>query len=430
MGMNRILAKVAVTMLLLALALPAAASDYTLGIFGNANEDDTINMQDVTYTELIILEYRDKTELSDAKYDGKINMQDVTQIELVILGKEKELTFIDVCEKAVTIKKPVEKIVVLSDSQADAIRVLGAEDRVVGISSGLASENTLLPVMSELPTVGGGRGQTLDYEAILDLQPDIILPSGGDEEELEKTVNPWVTVVRFDFYVPEIMAKQMMELGYILDAEDEAEEFVDFYSGTLNMIKERTEGLTEDEKPRVFYCGYISAEYQYYAITPEQWLGSVLTMAGGNNIAADLSANMVDPEWILAQNPDIIIDHEGSSLPAGYDTGDITGAKDIIEQMVSEPGWGNIKAVEDGKVYIEASDIDSGPQLFIVVAYMAKWFYPELFEDLDPEATQREYLDRFQRIEYDVDEHGVFIYPPIETDEGLAGIPDRYKGQI
>ena len=72
-----------ITMLFL-LALPAAASDYTLGVFGNANEDDTINMQDVTYTELIILEYRDQTELADGKHDGKINMQDVTQIELVI----------------------------------------------------------------------------------------------------------------------------------------------------------------------------------------------------------------------------------------------------------------------------------------------------------------------------------------------------------
>ena len=61
-------------MILLCCALPAAASDYTLEIFGNANEDDTINMQDVTYTELIILEYRDRTELADGKYDGKINM--------------------------------------------------------------------------------------------------------------------------------------------------------------------------------------------------------------------------------------------------------------------------------------------------------------------------------------------------------------------
>lgn len=30
--------------IMLLLALPAAASDYTLGVFGNANEDDTINM--------------------------------------------------------------------------------------------------------------------------------------------------------------------------------------------------------------------------------------------------------------------------------------------------------------------------------------------------------------------------------------------------
>ena len=75
MGMNTTLVGIALAMLLL--ALPVAASDYTLGIFGNANEDDTINMQDVTYTELIILEYRDRTELSDAKYDDRINMQEV-----------------------------------------------------------------------------------------------------------------------------------------------------------------------------------------------------------------------------------------------------------------------------------------------------------------------------------------------------------------
>jgi len=49
-------------MILFCCTLPAAASDYTLGIFGNANEDDTINMQDVTYTELIILEHRDRTD--------------------------------------------------------------------------------------------------------------------------------------------------------------------------------------------------------------------------------------------------------------------------------------------------------------------------------------------------------------------------------
>ncbi|MHC1576055.1 MAG: hypothetical protein ACXQTE_01755, partial [Methanosarcinaceae archaeon] len=99
---------------ILLLALPAVASDYTLGVFGNANEDDTINMQDVTYTELIILEYRDKTDLADAKYDDKINMQDVTQIELIILGKEKEITVLDSTDRIVTVEKPVKRIIPLS----------------------------------------------------------------------------------------------------------------------------------------------------------------------------------------------------------------------------------------------------------------------------------------------------------------------------
>ncbi len=41
MRIDRIL--VGTTVIMLLLTLPAAASDHTLGIFGNANEDDTIN---------------------------------------------------------------------------------------------------------------------------------------------------------------------------------------------------------------------------------------------------------------------------------------------------------------------------------------------------------------------------------------------------
>jgi iron complex transport system substrate-binding protein len=45
---------------------------------------------------------------------------------------------------------------------------------------------------------------------------------------------------------------------------------------------------------------------------------------------------------------------------------------------------------------------------------MVKWLYPELFVDLDPEAIHQEYLTRFQGLDYDLDTHGVFVYPPFE----------------
>lgn len=50
----------------------------------------------------------------------------------------------------------------------------------------------------------------------------------------------------------------------------------------------------------------------------------------------------------------------------------------------------------------------------IGVAYMAKLFFPEIFADLDPQAIHQEYLTRFLRLDYNISEHGVFIYPPLE----------------
>ena len=64
----------------------------------------------------------------------------------------------------------------------------------------------------------------------------------------------------------------------------------------------------------------------------------------------------------------------------------------------------------------------------IGAAYMAKLFHPGLFEDLDPEALHQEYLN-MQGLDYDLNLHGVFLYPPLESKNGLMGIPDRYKGR-
>jgi len=43
----------------------------------------------------------------------------------------------------------------------------------------------------------------------------------------------------------------------------------------------------------------------------------------------------------------------------------------------------------------------------------AKWLYPDLFGDLDPEQVHQEYIDRFQNVDYDLKEHGAFVYPPM-----------------
>ena len=89
----------------------ASEDDYVLGIYGNANEDDTIDMRDLTYVKLIFFGKKPETEFADAKYDGKINPLDFIQIKLIIVGKEKEITIVDSTDRIVTVKKPVKRVV-------------------------------------------------------------------------------------------------------------------------------------------------------------------------------------------------------------------------------------------------------------------------------------------------------------------------------
>ncbi|WP_305064512.1 hypothetical protein [Methanococcoides sp.] len=89
---NRFLLVSVITAILLTCVPASASEDYTLGIFGNANEDDTIDMEDMEYAERIVLGLDDQTQLADAKYDGEIDILDITQIELIMHEKEKELT--------------------------------------------------------------------------------------------------------------------------------------------------------------------------------------------------------------------------------------------------------------------------------------------------------------------------------------------------
>jgi hypothetical protein len=74
--------------LLFLAALPATTvaaeqDDFVLDIYGNANEDDTIDMRDYTYTARIILWSEDETVLADANFDGEVNVLDMTQMRQI-----------------------------------------------------------------------------------------------------------------------------------------------------------------------------------------------------------------------------------------------------------------------------------------------------------------------------------------------------------
>ncbi|MCW3128855.1 MAG: ABC transporter substrate-binding protein [Methanophagales archaeon] len=395
-----------------AIITTASEDDYVLGIYGNANEDDTIDMRDLTYVKLIFFGKRQETELADAKYDGEINPLDFVQIKLIIVGKEKELTIIDTADRIVTVKKPLERLIVLLSPILEPMRSLKLEtDKIVGVGTYIKEDNIYFPEFSECQ--GLGSVSSPDYEAILELHPDTVwiyarVGSSSSYEKIQNTLNeadPTITVLRIDGYRPSNHVDEIRKMGYILGKRNEADEFLDFYNGVMNTVKERVEEHSEEDKPTVYL------EWAPYKTCGEgAGYHEKIMLAGGNNIFSDLSSYpTVDPEEVIKRDPDIIvIVARGNS---GYESDDITELTSLRDEIMSRPELAEVTAVKQERVYVISNDLYGGAQHFIGIAYLAKWFHPELFKDLDPKAIHQEYLTRFQGLDYDLDKHGVFVYP-------------------
>ena len=394
----------------------ASEDDYVLGIYGNANEDDTIDMGDVVYVKLAIFGKKPKTELCDAKYDGRINVLDVIQTKLIILGKEKELTFIDSDERIVKVNKPLKRIVVLCRFFFDPLRALKvSKDLIVGVPSTVMKETSgvgYLDEFKDIPSVGWIWHP--DAEAILNQNPEVvlILPSSNLDSLQDTLESAGIATVRFYSNVGiasgiERYPEEITKLGYIFNKRDEAEEFRNWYESVLNRIKEKVEKIPEEDKPKVYF-----ESNKPYSIS-----SGYIEKAGGKNIFEGMSGE-IDAEAVIERNPDIIVKKVTDMAVMGFplDADDTAGMVKERKEILNRLELQKVKAVKVGKVYVISGHLTtggscSGARNFLQNVYMAKWFHPELFEDLDPKAIHQEYLTRFQGLVIDLDEKGVFVYP-------------------
>ena len=398
----------------------SSEDDFLLEIYGNANEDDTIDMRDTTYIKLAIFGKKPKTDLADANHDGKISMLDVGQTNLIILGKEKKLTFIDDIGEIVTISMPVERII--ATSPLDSVRALGAKDRVVGVQDSTKGRyERYFPDLSARPSIGSSREP--DIEKIVELEPDAIFVSWSSDPEIwdAKLKGTGIQVIRMyprnarvfdDFPHWPSVRDNLIKLGYVLGEVENAREYVEWYDSILERIDERVSAIPEDEKTRA--C----LEDQGGGVTERKISPHIMGCeeAGGVNIlgSSPLHGRMAEVEWIIEQNSDVYIGRATSGT-GGYKTADESEFKGYYEEILGLPGYDQIKAVQDSRVHIISGDLTLKLGVPIGIAYQAKWYYPELFVDMDPQEIHQEFVDRFcPGLDFDVSEHGVFVYPSME----------------
>jgi iron complex transport system substrate-binding protein len=89
---------------------------------------------------------------------------------------------------------------------------------------------------------------------------------------------------------------------------------------------------------------------------------------------------------------------------------DDSDLKAYYDEIIGLSGFGEIPAVKNNRTYIMQGVVSAGLTDVIGLAYYAEWFHPDHF-DMDIQAIYQEYIDQFCGIDFDVAEHGVFVYP-------------------
>lgn len=331
------------------------------------------------------------------------------------------VSIIDCSGREITIEGPVETIA-YTHTFSDPLNILGVWERVVAVDGSHQGGAVQYPGIENLPVISSpGNCMEINYEKVMELDPDIFLtvytPSIPGFEELVATLEPEIPVVAFNFSDPATMVENFEKLGKILGTEEAADAFISFYNGILNDIESRTAELSEDEKPRVFYkMGWGNVEELITFTDGFEISEHRSRVTGSRNIAADLPSQGgwvmgVDPEWLVTENPDIIIDGGMYHGIIGAASSDMTAVEDLYSQITGLNVLSETDAVRNARLYLVWTDSFMNTGYIINYAYLAKRFHPDLFEDLDPAALHQEYLTKYLKVDYDMTKQGIFVYP-------------------
>ncbi|MBP2146421.1 ABC-type Fe3+-hydroxamate transport system substrate-binding protein [Methanofollis sp. W23] len=344
-----------------------------------------------TYPEIVDLDMVAETQhFYSLFYDYDLSEEEAREI----MGPNpaphvRTVTVTDGAGREVKLELPVERIVTNYPPAVRMVTTLGAADRFVGVDSVTQSQTDqfvclLHPEIADLTCVGNPRN--LNVEAVLELQPDLVLVAGWNRDKLEDLEDKGLTVFGVVAENHDQMKSTMDQLGKALESEDAAADFTEIYQNTLDTATSRVEGLPENQKPKVFLggCTGISS-----TAGGEMFQSSLIEAAGGKNVASELAGSHwadVNTEQLLAWNPDIIflVPYQSTSTP---------------ENVMGDPDLQTITAVKNGQVYWFPSRIcewDSpSPQTALGLEWTAKTLHPDLFGDIDVTADADAFYEEF-----------------------------------
>lgn len=276
------------------------------------------------------------------------------------------MTITDSSGREVTIDTEPARIISLSPSNTEIVFAIGAGSLVVG-----NTEYCDYPTEAvSITKVGGYSADSMSIETIVSLKPDLVLAEGSSQAiVIEALENANITVVAIDAKSFEDIYDNILLVGKITNNDAKAVALVEEMKTRVSAVTEKIAGVPEEEQPTVFWEVW---DEPLMTAGPNTFIGQMIQLAGGINIFADLTEDWpsVSAEEVVQKNPAVIMGPDSH------------GDKLIAEQLAARPGWDQIDAVKNNRIYLIDGNTSSrpGPRVVDALESIAEALYPDLFK--------------------------------------------------
>lgn len=273
----------------------------------------------------------------------------------------------DLLGRKVNLPDKINRIVALAPSLAECLFAIGQGDKVVGVTRFTNyPENT-----QNLPKVGSY--VHLDMEKILALKPDLCLATkdGNPIQVINRLQELGVPVYTLDPRNISSVMDTLVELGQLLQAQDQAEKVVQNMKDRIKRVQEKIARI--DKSPDVFFQIGVSP---IVSVGSNTVIDQLITMAGGNNLASCPNPYpRFSKEEVLTLSPEVII------------VTSMTNKKADISQVMDL--WGQferIPAVKNGRIHTVNSDFfnRASPRLVKGLEILTELLHPQATKAKNP----------------------------------------------
>lgn len=292
---------------------------------------------------------------------------------------------IDDAGHTVVLKGPVLHIADAWYAHHSLLMALGAGDRIVATVNHPEDRPWMFKVQPSLNAALRAKGLTFNSESLLSSNVDVVFVSRGNSDaEAYRQAKLPVLEMFFNDYPS--MKRSMLNTARAIgtpEAQQRAERYNQYLEETVAAIAQKTNGLPEDQRPRVLHIASLQPlKVDGNGTLVDTWI----TLAGGRNAAASVKGNLheVSPEEVLAWQPDIII--------VGGNAGEISQSPyaDLFKEL---------NAVRNQRIWKNPVGVFPWDRYGVETALQLRWaasrLHPDLFPDIDMISVTKDFYSRF-----------------------------------